>query len=214
MMNLLTIFGGTFDPIHNGHLRLSLSVTDELELDEIFLMPAKVPPHRPAPDTSIEKRIEMLEIATKICPKLKIDLRELKREGPSYTIDTLKQMREELGNEQPIAIVIGMDSFLQFNKWHKWQEIIKLCHIIIAPRPNFSFEIDNKDINDLYNLHKTDNILDLKSSPAGSIYILKNAQKLEVSATQIRELFCQGKSAQFLIPDLIFDYILKNRLYS
>jgi nicotinate-nucleotide adenylyltransferase len=212
-LQLLTILGGTFDPVHYGHLRLAVEIIEELSLDKIYLMPAKEPPHRAPSEASIAQRIAMLKICCQLCPQIDIELAEANRAGKSYTIDTLHDLRKSIGAQQPLAITIGMDTFLQFHKWHKWQEIINLCHILVARRPNLSLEIHNHELQEFYNHHVTTLRDDLKNSSHGKIYILQQTSMLDISATHIRNLIKDKKSAQFLLPCQVLDYIMQNKLY-
>ena len=131
---MIGILGGTFDPIHHGHLRLAVEMREGLGLEELRLIPALQPPHREAPIAGAEDRLAMLEAAVARANALHIDTRELVREGPSYTVDTLLSLRAELP-AQPLCLIIGMDAFCYLDTWHRWQDVLELAHIGIARRP-------------------------------------------------------------------------------
>ncbi|HSP01150.1 MAG TPA: nicotinate-nucleotide adenylyltransferase, partial [Thioalkalivibrio sp.] len=129
------IYGGTFDPIHHGHLRLAVELRERLGVSEVSLMPCHVPPHRDLPGASSEQRLALLELAISGEPGLTVDDRELRRNGASYTAETLRRVRRELGPEQPLTMVLGTDSFAGFDRWQEWQCIPQLAHIVVVRRP-------------------------------------------------------------------------------
>ena len=128
------ILGGTFDPVHNGHLRMAIEVMELCALDEVRLTPLHTPPHRLLPNTTPQHRLAMLSHAVKEVQGLRIDERELQRAGVSFTVDTLRSLREELGNK-PLCLIMGMDAFQGLNTWHEWTSLVDLAHIIVASRP-------------------------------------------------------------------------------
>ena len=132
---MIGMFGGTFDPVHYGHLRPAFEVLQALELDELRLIPLRDPPHRERPLSSSGHRLEMLRAATKNVPAFKVDDRELTRGGKSYTVDTLRSLREEVGEKEPICLLVGTDAFRGFPTWHEPNEILKLAHIVVMQRP-------------------------------------------------------------------------------
>lgn len=209
---MIGIFGGTFDPVHIGHLRPVLEVFQDLALDEVRLIPCHVPPHRAAPAASATQRLAMLEAAIHGEPGLKADDRELRRPGPSYTVDTLTSLRAELGNTTPLCLLLGMDAFAGLNTWHRWRELIQLAHLIVMHRPA-SPPPAQGDVAALFAEHRTDNLALLRSRPAGHI-LLKEVTQLDISATHIRALIKEGKSARYLLPDGVWDKVRKNRIYS
>lgn len=208
---MIGIFGGTFDPVHIGHLRPVLEVREDLALDEIRLLPCHVPPHRAAPVASPMQRLAMLEAAIQGEPGLKVDDRELRRAGPSYTVDTLTSLRAELGDDMPLCLLLGMDAFTGLNTWHRWREIITLAHIIVMHRPG-SQPPAQGDVAALLAEHRTDNIALLRTHPAGHI-LLKEVTQLDISATHIRTLIKEGKSARYLMPDGVWEMIGREGFY-
>lgn len=214
------IFGGTFDPIHIGHLRMALELKQQLGLDEMRLLPCHQPPHRDAPQVSSQQRAEMLRIALQDCPELQLDERELQRDKPSYTYDTLQEFRKEFGSEVSLVLCMGEDAFAGLPKWYCWQELIQLAHIVVIARPGWSIPASG-EARDLLNKHLREvNSLDeqsldekpLDETPAGSI-VLQSPRLLPISATEIRQQISAGHSAQFLVPDEVWNYIKANKLY-
>jgi len=146
------IFGGTFDPIHIGHLRMALELKEQLGLDEMRLLPCHQPPHRDAPQVSSVQRVEMLRIALQDCPELQLDERELLRDKPSYTYDTLMELRAELGSEVSLVLCMGEDAFAGLPTWYRWQELIRLAHLVVIARPGWNIPEsgDARDLLDKY----------------------------------------------------------------
>lgn len=215
-MQNMTLFGGTFDPIHYGHLQVANAVIHELNLEEIFLLPTGLPPHRKEPRASPRHRLNMIEIAISDYPKIKINLHEIHQTSNCYTIDTVKYFKHKQ-NVSGLNIVIGMDSFTSLYKWHQWQELITYCNIIVIKRPKCDFNLNNKELYKFYQSHHTDKIKSLLNSPNGNIYICKNTPLLDISATKIRkaikDLSTENNELHKLIPNGVKEYILKNNLY-
>lgn len=205
------ILGGTFDPIHFGHLRLALELYQAFDLDHIRLIPCFQPVHRKSPTGSPDERLAMVKRAVAAEPKLKIDECEIKRKGPSYTIDTLQEIRKKMP-QSPICILIGIDAFLGFTSWHRWQDILDHAHLIVAHRPNYHLPhagivaklIRERLVEDAALIHK---------KMGGSIF-LHPITPLEISATDIRKQIAMGKNPRFLLPDNVFEYIKKRGIYS
>lgn len=209
-MTLVGIFGGTFDPIHNAHLRLALEVKQALSFDELRLLPAAIPPHKQSPERDPRTRLAMLERAVQFCPELSIDGRELEREGLSYSIDTIKSLRADLGDQVSLCLVMGADSFYYFDRWHRWQGILAVAHIIVINRPGVtdSFPDVIAELAAKAEISKTE----LREKPFGGIHCIQLSM-LPISSTHIRQLIAQGESPQFLLPDSVWSYIQENDLY-
>ncbi len=204
------LFGGTFDPIHIGHLRLALELKQQLELDEMRLLPCHKPPHREAPQASSEQRAEMLRIALQDCSELQLDERELQRDRPSYTYDTLLELRAELGGEVSLVLCMGEDAFAGISSWYCWQELIHLAHIVVVARTGWSLP-QNGDAANLLKAYQCD-VNSLNDEVSGSI-VLQAPRLLPVSGTEIRQQIHAGESAQFLVPDRVWQYIREQNLY-
>jgi nicotinate-nucleotide adenylyltransferase len=210
MRKTLGIFGGTFDPIHIGHLRMALELKQQLHLDEMRLLPCHNPPHREQPRASSDQRLQMLRLALQSCPELKCDDRELRREKLSYTYHTLQEFRAELGAEISLVLCMGEDAFAGLSSWYCWQELISLAHIVVIARPGWSIA-DQGEVRAFLNKHQGQ-VADIQRLAAGKI-ILQTLRLMPISATEIRQQIARGESAQFLLPDRVWKYIQENRLY-
>ncbi|WP_286221954.1 nicotinate-nucleotide adenylyltransferase [Marinobacter apostichopi] len=205
------IYGGTFDPIHHGHLRLALEISDRLRVAPINLVPCHIPPHRGDTGASAEQRLRLLELAVAGEPQLRVDDRELKRAGASYTADTLRQLREELGPEHPLTMVVGTDSFASFDRWRKWQSIPELAHIVVVRRPGAELDPDGLPAAMLAERRVSDPQA-LHAQPCGLMLDLQ-LPLLEISATGIRERIEAGRSPRYLVPDSVWQEIRRQGLY-
>lgn len=211
-MSRIGLLGGTFNPIHYGHLRLAQEMADALQLDQVRLIPSAHPPHRPPPAANSEQRVAMVELAIAGNPRLMVDTREVQRSGYSYTIDTLISLRQELGDKVGLYWLLGSDAWLGLPSWHRWQELLAYCHLVIAQRPGAQPE-PAAALQLLLHAHQTDNRLQLFQQPYGLIY-RHDITALAISATHIRDTLAQGDSAQYLLPDAVLEYIHDQRLYT
>lgn len=215
-MRPVGVFGGTFDPVHYGHLRPALEVMETLDFEQLRLVPGRVPPHRETPGAGPESRLEMLRLAVAEQPGFVVDDREMRREGPSYSVDTLRSMREELGPDRPVCFVVGLDAFLGLGTWHRWREIPALAHLVVTHRPGWQLEPHTvpgaRDALALLERARVDSCEALSSSPAGGVW-LQAVTQLEISATDIRRRLRAGRSVRYLLPDAVRRYIEENRLY-
>ncbi len=215
---MIGLFGGTFDPVHYGHLRPALEVFSALDLDEMRFIPAAQPPHRQAPLASVVQRRDMLELALADQPGFVLDDRELRREGPSYMIDTLISLRADLGPDLPVCLVLGLDAFAGLDAWHRWQELLDVAHIVIAQRPALDLQLTDNPVElpdslqNLLNEHLTEQPGQLKAKPAGSLYQVSVTQ-LAISATMIRAACASGESCRYLLPEPVYQYIQRTGLY-
>lgn len=210
---MIGIFGGTFDPVHFGHLRPALDVKQALGLREMRLIPAFRPPHRESPAANPGQRLTMLRAAVGDEPDLLVDNCEMKREGESFMVDTLTALREELGDE-PLCLVLGTDAFLQLDSWHQWEKIPQLAHIVVMHRPGWELDIDKASaaIQALWRESQVTDVAELEAYPAGKI-ILQAVTAMEISATHIRALVAAGKSPRYLVPDPVWNLIRMHGLY-
>ncbi|SDH26375.1 nicotinate-nucleotide adenylyltransferase [Pseudomonas benzenivorans] len=204
------IFGGTFDPVHIGHLRSALEVAEFMALDQLRLIPSARPPHREAPQVSAHHRLAMVELAVAGLPPLCVDDRELRRDKPSYSIDTLESLRGELAADDQLYLILGWDAFCGLPSWHRWEALLEHCHILVLQRP----DADSEAPETLRNLLAARSVSDplTLEGPSGQISFIWQTP-LAVSATQIRTLLASGKSARFLVPDAVLTYIHAHGLY-
>jgi nicotinate-nucleotide adenylyltransferase len=213
---MIGVFGGTFNPVHFGHLRPALEITEALQLREMRLIPSATPPHREVPQVSAQQRLQMVQAATGGEPRFLVDDRELRREGPSYTVDTLKSLRSELGGEA-IGLVIGMDAFLFLHTWHQWEQLIDLAHFIVMQRPGHYSATQyrnkmHKDVRALVEQRQVAEADQLHHSACGKIWFQAVSQ-LDISATKIRAMIKAGHSARYLTAQSVLDIIEKHHLY-
>jgi nicotinate-nucleotide adenylyltransferase len=200
-MKPLALFGGTFDPVHLGHLSVAWEASELLDA-EVRLMPAHVPPHRHAPTASPAQRVAMLNAALQGQDRLTLDTRELRREGPSYTIHTLRELREEQG-ERPLVLLLGADAFANLPSWHSWRELFEYAHIGVLNRPGIDAAWSVELAVEILPRRVTDPRL-LQESPAGKVIELA-VTPLEISATRVRELLAEGRDPRYLLPCGLFD---------
>lgn len=208
-MSLRTIgfFGGTFDPVHCGHIQMALAAKKHLKLDEVRLLPCHQPPHRAAPQLTSQQRLLLLNLAVQEVDGLLIDDRELKRDKPSWTVDTLKDCRKEFGDELSITLLMGVDAYNGLLSWREWQQLPKLAHIGVLQRPQYTLP----SVGVLANWLERSSAANIHRQPAGTIVALEQPQ-LSWSATKIREQLAQGVRPRGL-PESVFNYILAHQLY-
>lgn len=211
MHNIKAIYGGAFDPIHNGHIQTALNICKHLKLEQLYLLPCGQPVFKKGCQASPQQRLDMLHLATKKYPSLLIDTRELTQKTPSYTIDTLKQIRSESSITQPILFILGQDAFQNFLKWHDWKNILKYCHLMILHRPAMKMTYDTRLKKFIFK-HLTKNYLQLMSQPCGAIYEW-NAGDYPYSSTNIKEAL-KHQEPPLGVDDMVLQYIHKNHLYS
>tara|TARA_R110002049_G_scaffold29552_9_gene100417 strand:- start:1114 stop:1752 length:639 start_codon:yes stop_codon:yes gene_type:complete len=208
MNEAIGILGGTFDPIHFGHLRSALEVSEQLNLAHVRLIPSARPPHRNVPHASPQQRLMMLHLAMKSANNFIVDDRELQRDGLSYTVDTLLSLRQEFP-DNPLFLLLGTDAFLGIQSWHKWQHLLELAHIVVISRPDETLAMP-VELNSWYQQHLAMPTND--QNLAGKIWPVTVTQ-LAISATAIRKVVLEGKSPQFLLPDAVIQLINQLGLY-
>lgn len=213
-MKTIGILGGTFNPIHFGHLRMAQELADALHLDSVRFIPAANPPHKDAPAITAQHRAAMVQLGIANNPSFVFDGRELSRNGPSYSIDTLHSLRSELGTTSSITLFMGSDAFTKFDTWHRWQDIIDLCHIALVQRPQLRGHDQklSKTLETFLHNHYTENADDLHSQPAGYV-TMRQVTALDISSTAIRHALQHGDSVRYLLPDNVADYIKQHQLY-
>lgn len=199
--------GGTFDPIHYGHLRPAQEAMQRLALAELRFIPAAIPPHRPPPQASAAQRLAMVELAIRGLPGLRADDRELQRGGLSYTVLTLESLRVELATA-PLCLLIGADQFRSFETWHRWREIPELAHLVVLNRPGTA----PGTLPDWVRARVCEDFRLLREAPAGRLAFLSVSPQ-DISASRIRAALAREESAQGLLPEAVLDYIRTNQVY-
>jgi nicotinate-nucleotide adenylyltransferase len=210
-MSSIGIFGGTFDPIHYGHLRTAFEMLQALRFDEVRFMPCGNPPHRTSPFAAADLRLQMVRAATEGQHGFVVDDREVRRDGPSYSVDTLSELRGEFPL-RPLALIIGMDAFLDLQEWYQWREILQLAHIVVAHRPGWRAP-DMGPLGELLADRGTHRIGNLHEAKSGHIYI-HDVTQLEISSSDIRALVAAGRDPRFLTPDAVRAVIEKSGCYA
>ena len=209
---MLGIYGGTFDPVHYGHLRTALEVKEALRLAELRFLPCRLPPHRGAPGASAEQRWQMLQLALADAePGFALDRRELQREGPSYMVDTLASLRAEFPG-RPLCLIVGLDAFCGLAGWHRWRELFELAHLAVMRRPDAPEPAWAGGLAEIVAQRRTQAVADLRLAAAGRVVFLQVTQ-LAISATAIRRLVGEGGSPRYLLPAAVLRMIVSQKLY-
>lgn len=223
MIKPIGILGGTFDPVHIGHLRMALELHAVLDLAEVRLIPVHTHPFGKTPVADMEQRSAMLELAVSDLPQCKVDLRELQRAGVSYTVDTVVSLREEV-KQTPLCLFLGLDAFRQLDGWDRWDELLDHTHIVVVDRPDMNqttagIRADNREHNNfsptvetLLQQHAVDSRHALHEQAAGCI-LRQSIPNLDISATYIRDLLAADQSIRYLVPDPVLEYIQQHQLY-
>ena len=197
--------------MHYGHLRLAEEARRKLDLENMYLLPAGTPPHRSTPFTTAEQRLDMLRLAIAEFPSLSIDDREMRREGPSYMVETLKELRAEFPH-RPLLLLVGQDAANYLHTWHEWEQIFTLAHLVTFPRPgeekryrqDLARQIERRSCPDLQSL--------LENSAGGVLHL--ELELIDISATSIQSIIRLGRSPRSMLPDPVLDYITEKQLYS
>jgi len=199
---MIGIYGGSFDPVHLGHLKTATSIKNELDIERLFLLPCYQPVHKQSLNYSSEQRLEMLSLAIQDFPELEIDTREILREGSSFMIDTLIELVEEFNNHT-ICLIIGMDSFINFKTWKQWDEFADLVHMVVLPR---SGDQPDKKSLDTFDLAKDKD--HLKSELTGLLYF-SNSKLIDISSSDIRDKIANDQNLDQLVPSSVINFLLK-----
>ena len=215
-MGATGIFGGTFDPVHFGHLRLATELAEAFHLDQVLFLPAGLPYHRGrGAHASDEQRVTLLKLATARDARFGLDERELRREGPTYTYDTLVELRKERGPEAVLVFLLGSDAFARIDTWHRWTELFDLAHFAVAIRADDAQWFAKgpgafpKEVWPRITL----NLRELLGAPAGRVMTF-SMTPLAISSTAIRALVAEGASIRYLTPDPVVEYIRSHRVYA
>lgn len=218
-MDNIGILGGTFDPIHLGHTLPAKVVAEHLDLDKVLLIPANIPPHKATPNISAEQRAEMVKLACDAEPLLSCDTRELNRDGHSFTVDTLQDLSQSFPNAR-FFFIMGLDSLLSFTRWHKYQEILSLCHLVVNTRPNYQLATIDEITRALLNKHRVEDISSLKERKSGGILLLpnylplyENHLNINLSSSEVRQRLIKKQSCQDILNPNVLAFINKNKLY-
>ena len=211
MAEPIGLFGGTFDPIHYGHLRTAFELLQLLKLSQVRFLPTGNPPHREAPLASSELRLEMVRAAVAGQPGFAVDDREIRRSGVSYSVDTLTDLRRE-HPQRSLCLLLGMDAFLGMPTWHRWREIFELAHVVVAHRPGWKAPITGPLGEEMVD-RGTGSIWDLHGSIAGRIHVHAVTQ-LEIASTDLRALIVSGRDLRYLVPDAVRDLIVRTGCYA
>ena len=200
---MIGVFGGTFDPVHYGHIKPALSVKQALNLTQLRFIPNRLPPHRESPWLSVEQRLMLLKTALNDYPDVIIDERELNRDGPSYMVDTLSSLKKDFPDEG-LCLIIGMDAFFGITSWFNWQSLFELCHLVVTTRPGFDQneiegQMDSKDYQFLAKRMTTE-ANTLTAQESGKI-LLQSVPQLDISSTQIRDNLLDDEQISQWMPE-------------
>lgn len=209
---MIGVFGGTFDPVHLGHLRPALEVVEALDLERIHLVPLSVAVHRPQPVASVDLRLRMLAAAVEGLPQFVIDERELRRDGGSYTLDTLRSIRAEVAADARLCLLVGSDAFSGFASWRAPEEILRLAHVVVMRRPGEQLRLDSPGLGELVERHWASSADELRIFPTGRIW-LKDLTQLDVSSSDIRERLAGGRSVRWLVPEAVLEILQREQPY-
>ena len=210
----LGVFGGTFDPVHYGHLRLAEEAADRLGLAQVRWIPAGQPTARETPQASAAQRLAMVVRAIDGNARFEVDRAEVDADRPSYTVPTLERLRALLGARRPLVLLVGADAFAAMGGWHRWRSIFELAHVGVAHRPGFPIDAAKlpAELAAIFGERRCDDVATLAATPAGRIASFAMTQ-LDISATRVRALLARGESARYLLPDALLEYIHLHHLY-
>ena len=213
---LVGIFGGTFDPIHYGHLRIAAEIVKTVGLQKLHFVPAGMPRLRHSPVASPQHRVEIVRLAIQKNPDFVLDEREINRDGVSYSIDTVREFKQEFGEEVRLCFVLGADAFINLPEWSNWKELFNLCHFIVSTRPGYTLtlikELLSKELREECSQRWVSNTESLRKDTSGLIFIASTTM-LDISATSIRAHIAVGRSVRHLVPSVTVNYISENKLY-
>lgn len=210
-MEPIGLFGGTFDPIHYGHLRTAFELWQALKLAEVRFLPTGSPPHRDETYASAELRVAMVKAAVEDQPAFIVDDREVRRSGLSYSVDTVTELRNEYP-DRSLCLLLGMDAFLGLPNWHRWRELLDLTHVVVAHRPGWKAPTMGP-LGEVMVDRGTGSIRDLHDHKAGRIYVHAVTQ-LEISSTELRQLILSGRDPRYLVPDPVRRIIRETGCYA
>ena len=207
----VVIFGGTFDPIHHGHLRTALEIKEQLQVDRVCLIPTGNPVHKRSTQASATQRLKMIEAALEVEPSLEVSDIEQRADMDGYTISTVAHIRENIGASHPLVTVMGMDSFLSLPSWNRWLDLLDYTHLLVVARPGYRCDLTG-ELKAYYDAHASESVDDLSRYSSGKI-LIQELTPVDISATSVRNIIKSGKSPRFLLPDSVWDFIKSERLY-
>ena len=210
-MNAIGLFGGTFDPVHYGHLRTGFELMQALDLAEMRFIPAGRPPHRDQPLADAALRLAMVRAAIAGQPGFTVDDREVRRDGPSYAVLTLEELKAEAPDRR-LCLAVGMDAFLGLDRWHRWRDVLRLAHVVVAHRPGWRAPADGT-LGELLSACGTRDPARLAAADAGLVYVHAVTQ-LEISSTDLRNIVTGGRDPRYLVPDEVREIIRRTGCYS
>lgn len=205
------ILGGSFDPIHFGHLRTALELVELVAMDALLLVPCGQPPHKTRLHASAADRLHMVQLAVAGDSCLSVDSRESKRPGPSYTVETLETLRQQYGEGTALSLCVGVDAFVQLASWHRWQEIIALAHIVVTARPGWQVPQHLGEL-ECWRDRIVESPAGLRDANCGKLCFV-SLTPVDISATGIRQRVSDGRSPRYLVPDTVWQYIDQQGLY-
>jgi nicotinate-nucleotide adenylyltransferase len=207
---LIGLLGGTFDPVHYGHLQPARLAKQQLDFDEFRLLPCHQPAHRDQPVASAPQRLRMLELALQEFPELILDNRELLRDGPSYSFDTLRSLHAEFP-EASFCWMLGLDAFCGFDQWHRWREVLELTHLLVVQRPGFMADFPD-ELADLVARHQISDAREMRRSTGGKVFMIElNAP--DISSTHLRECMSRSEPVTGLVPKPVEEWLNENPIY-
>ncbi|SDL76231.1 nicotinate-nucleotide adenylyltransferase [Modicisalibacter muralis] len=206
------MLGGTFDPVHLGHLRSAVELREVLALDRVHMIPAHVPPLREAPGVCSAERLTMLEAGIGDAPGLVADGRELQRDGPSYSTDTLVTLRRDYGEQTRLVMAVGHDAFLRLSEWHAPERLFELAHVAVIDRPGHDAPLPAA-LESLITGREAQDAEALFARPAGGVLRIRLPSRMDISATDLRERLAEGRSIRYLLPEAVEAYIQSRNLY-
>lgn len=207
----LAIMGGTFDPVHNGHLRTAVEILDRYHYSALKLVPCYQPVHKGRPGVSPAQRLEMAKLAVSGDDRLSVDSREMDRQGPSYSVDTLRDIRSEIGPDESLIMVLGMDSFLSLPTWQDWQELVQYTHILVVSRPGWEPDLIS-ELGAFCENYRAASSHELQCAPSGRVWF-ETLTPLGISSSMIRALARKNESIAYLLPEPVQKYIQEHQLY-
>lgn len=213
MAERVGIFGGTFNPIHIGHLSTAEEIRQGLALDRIVFIPSAQPPHKPALQlVAAVHRLEMTRLAVSGNPHFEVSSMELDRKGPSYSVDTVAACRRAWGDQTEIFFILGIDAFVEIATWHEPERLIGLCNLVVNSRPDYPWEAVGTTLADTFDIHAPQGVREV-ALPGGHRLYMVDVLPLGVSSTLLRTKIAAGLSAKYLLPELVESYILSHDVY-